>query len=97
MRGILQFILYSVGGHHLTPTAPLGREMRVRSREQLVAIRDAHGTAFKAALTGAINAEEYLLLDAEGPGKVVSLRPAIPRIVHDELRLADSAGAPRED
>jgi len=48
-----------LNGARTLPVQP----MRVRSYCQLAAIRATHGSAFGAALDGAINAEEYLKLE----------------------------------
>lgn len=62
MRGILQFVLNSLGGHHIEKTEPL-QDLPVRPRVVLEEIRKAHGSAFAAALAGAINSAEYLSLE----------------------------------
>lgn len=41
------------------------KSMRVRPAKTLMAIRNEHGSAFGAALNGALNAEEYLKLECD--------------------------------
>jgi hypothetical protein len=42
------------------------KPMRVRSTDELQAIRDQHGSTTMAAFNGALNVDEYLLLESHG-------------------------------